>query len=176
MRVLKKAISSSFVMFSLMTWHRFWLTLTNATGKEIIWICISMLFTVLYLCFFFNHIIYKHWVPFCFEECMALKSRFPDLWENFSNSSFVVYQTPRKGSGITMAQALKKQYHKPAEGPSGVIRFFAWSQAVWKWNIFKNKKFLFREALTKICKWKQEINVLFIMIFQNGPHIVEELR
>ena len=31
------------------------------------------------LCFFFNRINYKRWVRLYFEDCMALKSRFPDL-------------------------------------------------------------------------------------------------
>ena len=47
----QKAITSRFGMFFLMTWHQFWLTLTNPAGKEIqIWI--SLLFAVLYFFLF----------------------------------------------------------------------------------------------------------------------------
>ena len=43
------------------------------------------------LFFFFNSINYKRWVPLYFENCMALKSTPPNLWENFSNGGFAVY-------------------------------------------------------------------------------------
>ena len=59
------------------------------------------------LFFFSNHINYKRWVTLYFEDCMALKRRFPDLWEN-CNDGFVAYQTLSKGNGIPMNQALEK--------------------------------------------------------------------
>ena len=87
---------------------------------------------------------------------MALKSRFPDLWENFCNGGIVVHKTLRKGSGIPMDQALEKQYNKPAKDPSGVIGFTKRKQAVCKWNIIKHEKFLFTKGLAKICALEAE--------------------
>ena len=51
-----------------------------------------------------------------------------------------------------MDQALVKQYNKPAKDPSGVIRFIKRKQAVSMRSIITQEKFLFTEALTKICK------------------------
>ena len=76
------------------------------------------------LFFFFNCTKYKRWVPLYFEGCMVMKSKFPELWDHFSEGKFVVHQTRWKGSGILMNQALEKQYNKtPEKGPSGIIRF-----------------------------------------------------
>ena len=104
------------------------------------------------LFFFFNRTNYKRWVPLYFEDCMAKKHDFPELWEHFCNGKFVVHQTKRKGSGIPMDQALEKQYNKPAKGPSGVIGFTRRKEAVCKWNIIKHEKFLYNESLSRICQ------------------------
>ena len=102
------------------------------------------------LFFFFHRTNYKRWVPLYFEDCMAMKSKFPEIWDLFSEGRFVVYQTQRKGSGIPMNQALEKQYNKPGKGPLGIIGFTRRKEAVCKWNIIKHEKFLYTQALSKI--------------------------
>ena len=92
--------------------------------------------------FFFNRTNYKRWVPLYFEDVCLWKSRFPDLWENFCNGSFV-HQTLEKGSGISSGG--------PAIGVTGVTGFTKQKQAVCKRNIKKKKKSLFTEGLAKIC-------------------------
>ena len=82
------------------------------------------------LFFSFNSTNYRRWVPLYFEDCMTMKSKFPELWDHFSKGKFVVHQTKRKGSGIPMDQALGKQYHKPAKSPSGIIGFTRCKEAV----------------------------------------------
>ena len=128
------------------------------------------------LFFFLNCINYKHWVPLYFEGCVALKSRFPDLWENFCNDGFVVHQTLRKESGIPMDHVLEKQYNKPAKGPSGIIGFTKRKQAVCKWNIIKHEKLLFTEGRTNICALEAKINILSVTIFRNVLQIMNELQ
>ena len=87
------------------------------------------------------------WVPLYFEDCMALKRRFSDLWENFCNDGFVVQQALHKGSGSPMEQALDKQYNKQVKRASGVMKFTNQEQAVWKWT----KIYLRGRACKNIC-------------------------
>ena len=108
------------------------------------------------LFFFFNRTNYKRWVLLYFEHCLAMKCKFPELWDQFSEGKFVFHQTKRKGSGIPMDQALEKQYNKPAKGPSGIIGFTRRKEAVCKWNIIKHEKFLYTQTLSEICQLKTE--------------------
>ena len=138
---------------------------TNRSHREGNWdMLLSAVRRAIPLFLFLNRINYKHWVPLYFGDCMALKSRFPDLWENFCNGGIVVHKTLRKGSGIPMDQALEKQYNKPAKDPSGVIGFTKRKQAVCKWNIIKHEKLLFTEGRTKICALEAKINILSVMM------------
>ena len=84
------------------------------------------------LFFFFNRTNYERWVLLYFEDCMTMRSKFPEFWDHFSEENFVVYQTKQKGSGIPMDQAVEKQYNKPANGPSGIIGFTRCKEAVCK--------------------------------------------
>ena len=87
---------------------------------------------------------------------MAMKTKFPEPWDHFSVGKFVFHQAKRKGSGIPMDQALEKQYNQPAEGPSGIIGFTRRKEAAFKWNIITHEKFLYTQALSKICQLKTE--------------------
>ena len=55
-----------------------------------------------------------------------------------------------------MDQALEKHYNKPAKDPSGIIGFTRCKEAVCKWNIIKHEKFVYTQALSKICQLKTE--------------------
>ena len=90
------------------------------------------------------------------EDCIALERKIPDFYNCFVNGGFMVTQTLRRGSSMPMDQALKKQYNKPAKGPSGVIGFSRKKAAVCKWNLIKHKKYLYTDSFEKICGLKSD--------------------
>ena len=75
------------------------------------------------LCFSFDHIIYKRWLPIYYEDCLALPKRFPKIYQSFLIGDFVVRHSSRKGSAVPMDQVLEKAYNKPAKSSAGIIGF-----------------------------------------------------
>ena len=67
------------------------------------------------LCFSFDCINYKRWLPIYYEDCLALPKHFPKMYQSFLNGDFVVRHSPRKDSAVPMDQALEKVYNKPAK-------------------------------------------------------------
>ena len=68
------------------------------------------------LCFAFDRVNYKRWLPLYYEDCLALPQNFPKIYEAFLEGVFRVKHTTKSGSGIPMDQALEKEYHQPAKG------------------------------------------------------------
>ena len=60
------------------------------------------------LCFSFDRINYKRWLPMYYEDCLALPRRFPKMYNSFLMGDFVLRHTSRKGSAVPMDQALEK--------------------------------------------------------------------
>ena len=73
------------------------------------------------LCFAYDMVNYKRWLPIYFEDCLNLPAKYPEIYETFKNGGFVVKHTNRQGSGVPMDQALEKAYNKPAKSQSGII-------------------------------------------------------
>lgn len=93
------------------------------------------------LCFAFDMINYKRWLPLYYEDCLALKETFPVIYSSFISGGFVVKQTLKGGSGVHMDQALEKAYNKPAKGPSGIIGGSRKKESVvCKWTLLYTKK------------------------------------
>ena len=72
------------------------------------------------LCFAFDRVNYKTWLPTYFEECRALPEKVPVIYESFTKGGFAVRHTSQRGSGVPMDQALEKAYNKPAKGHGGM--------------------------------------------------------
>ena len=104
------------------------------------------------LCFSFDRINYKRWLPIYYEDCLALPEHFPKMHESFVNGDFVVRHTLRKGSAVPMDQALEKAYNKPAKSAAGIIGFTRRKAAVCKWNLIKHEKANYRNFLYDICE------------------------
>ena len=68
------------------------------------------------LCFAFDRVNYKRWLPLCYEDCLALPQNFPKIYEAFLEVDFTVKRTTKSGSGVPMDQALEKEYNKLAKG------------------------------------------------------------
>ena len=68
------------------------------------------------LCFAFDRINYKRWLPLYYEDCISLPGRFPKMHRSFLQGDFVVKHTSRNGSAVPIDQALEKAYNKPAAG------------------------------------------------------------
>ena len=81
------------------------------------------------LCFSFDCISYKCWLPRYYEDCVALPKHFPV--QIFPKWRFH-YET--------LFQSLKKPYRKPAKSSSGIIGFNQRKEAIWKWNLIKHDK------------------------------------
>ena len=86
-----------------------WLLLLNANRRA------------LPMFFILNRTNYSRWVPIYFEDCCNLEAKFPILHQSFCDGNFVVHHTNRRNCGMPIDQALKKEYHKKAKGPGGII-------------------------------------------------------
>ena len=86
-----------------------------------------------------------------YEDCLKLKEKFPLLHSNFESNGFVVRHTSRKGSGMSMDQALEKAYNKVSKGPGGVIGITKNKSAIARWNIIKHDKMLITQYLRDVC-------------------------
>ena len=71
---------------------------------------------VLPLCFAFDRVNYKRWLPLYYEDCLAPSRNFPKIYEAFLEQDFTVKHTTKSGSGVPMDQVLEKEYNKPAKG------------------------------------------------------------
>ena len=87
------------------------------------------------LCFAFDRINYKRWLPLYYEDCLALPKQFPEMYAAFVNGDFVVMHSLREGSAVPKDQALEKEYNKPAKCQSGIIGITRRKEAVCKWNL-----------------------------------------
>ena len=108
------------------------------------------------LCFSFDRINYKRWLPMYYEDCLALPERFPKMHNSFLKGDFVVRHTSRKGSAVPMDQALEKAYNKPAKSSAGIIGFTRRKEAVCKWNLIKHEKGKYRNFLYDICQMSDD--------------------
>ena len=75
---------------------------------------LSALWQAMPLCFAFDRINYKRWLPVYYEDCFALPDTFPDIYASFLKGDFVVRRTTRKWSTVPWDQAFEKAYKKPA--------------------------------------------------------------
>ena len=100
------------------------------------------------LCFSFDRINYKRWLPLYYEDCLALPERFPDIYAAFKKGDFVVRHSLRKGSAVPMDQALEKE--------SGIIGFTRRKDAVCKWNLIKHEKANYRSFLYTTCQMDED--------------------
>jgi len=103
------------------------------------------------LCFAFDRVNYKRWLPIYYEDCLSLPVKFPEMHDCFVKGGFVVKHTRRSGSAVPMEQALEKTYNKPAKGQSGIIGFSRRKDAVCKWNIIKHEKANYTSFLRQWC-------------------------
>ena len=92
------------------------------------------------LCFAFDRVNYKRWLPLYYEDCLALPDKFPSIYECFLKGGFVVKHTSRSGSGVPMDQALEKAYNKPAKSQSGIIGISRRKEAVCNCGTLSNMK------------------------------------
>ena len=104
------------------------------------------------LCFAFDRINYKRWLPMYHEDCLSLPQRFPKMHSSFLKGDFVVRHTTRKGSAVPIDQALEKAYNKPAKSSAGIIGFTRRKEAVCKWNLIKHEKAKYRNFLYDVCQ------------------------
>ena len=61
---------------------------------------VSVVRRALALFFAFNRSHYSRWYPLYFEDCLGLKSTYPDIFHCFIKKGFLVAQIFRKGSRI----------------------------------------------------------------------------
>ena len=108
---------------------------------------LSAVHRALALCFGFDRINYKRFLPVYYEDCLALPSKFPKLYEGFMNGDFVVRHSKRNGSAVPVDQALEKEYNKPAKSQSGIIGITRRKGAVCKWKLIKHEKAKYRKFL-----------------------------
>ena len=102
------------------------------------------------LCFTFDIVNYKRWLPIYYEDCTALPQNFPTIYA-FAKGGYVVKHTNRCGSSVPMDQALEKAYIKPAKGQSGIIGVTCRKEAVCNRNIIKHDKAQFTNFLYELC-------------------------
>ena len=100
--------------------------------------------------FILNRTNYSRWVPIYFEDCCNLEAKFPILHQSFCDGNFVVHHTNRRNCGMPIDQALKKEYHKKAKGPGGIIGKTKKEESVAKWNLIKHEKCAFTKFLDDI--------------------------
>ena len=91
-----------------------------------------------------------------YEDCLAMKEKFPVIYSSFISGGFVVKQTLKSGSGVPMDQALEKAYNKPAKGPSGIIGVSRKKESVCKWNIIMHEKSQYTNFLQNLCCLKDD--------------------
>ena len=91
------------------------------------------------LCFAFDRVNYKRWLPLYYEDCLALHQTFPMFYSVFLEGDFTVKHTANSGSGISLDHALEKEYNKSAKGPSGIIGYTRRKESVLKWNIIHHE-------------------------------------
>ena len=108
------------------------------------------------LCFSFDCVNYKRWLPLYYEDCLALPERFPDMHAAFMNGDFVLRHSLRKGSAVPMDQALEKEYNEPAKSSSGIIGFTRRKEAVCKWNLVKHERAKYRSFLYTTCQMDED--------------------
>ena len=112
---------------------------------------LSALWRAIPLCFAFDRVNYKRWLPVYYEDCLALPNQCPDIYNAFSGGDFVVRHTTRRCSADPMDQALEKTYNKPAKCQSGIIGISRRKNAVCKWSIIKHEKAKYTEFLEGLC-------------------------
>ena len=101
---------------------------------------VSVVRRVLPLFFAFNKAHYSRWCSLYFEDCLASKSTYPDIFDCFINEVYVVAQSLRKESRIPVDMAVDKQYFKLAK-----------KGAVCKWNLIRYEKLLYTLNLEFLC-------------------------
>ena len=99
------------------------------------------------LCFAFDRVNYKRWLPLYYEDCLALHQTFPMFYSAFLEGDFTVKHTANSGSGVPLDHALEKEYNKSAKGPSGIIGYTRRKESVLKWNIIHHEKRQFTDFL-----------------------------
>ena len=82
------------------------------------------------LCFSFDRISYKRWLPIYYEDCLALPKRFLKMYQSFLNSDSIVRRSSRKCSAVPMDQALENAYNKPAKSSACIIGFTRRKQSI----------------------------------------------
>ena len=103
------------------------------------------------LCFAFDRVNYKLWLPLYYQDCLQLSQNFPGIYAQLLKGDFVVRHTSRNGSAVPIVQALEKEYNKPAKSQAGIIGFTRRKEAVCKWNIIKHEKAKYRKFLSEVC-------------------------
>ena len=98
----------------------------------------------------YDRINYKRWAALYYEDCLALPNKFLKLYITFCKGDFVVTQTFRKSSSISLDQALEMQYNNPAS-QSGIIGITRKKEAVNKWNILRHEKLQDTQFLEQMC-------------------------
>ena len=110
----------------------------------------------IFLCFAFDRVNYKRWLPLYYQDCSQLSQNFPGIYAQFLKGDFVVRHTLRNGSAVTIDQALEKEYNKPATSQAGIIGFTRRKEVVCKWNIIKHEKAKYRKLLRDVCLIKED--------------------
>ena len=95
---------------------------------------VSAVHQALPLFFALNRTHYSRWCSLYFEDCSALKSTYPDIFDCFIKEGSVVAQNP--------------QYNNPAKGPCGIIGISQKKEAFCKWN--PGFQLIFEKWFTKI--------------------------
>ena len=59
---------------------------------------LSAVFRAMKLCFAFDRMNYRRWLPLYYEDCLSLPTKFPEIHECFMSGGFTVRHTTKAGS------------------------------------------------------------------------------
>ena len=103
------------------------------------------------LCFAFDRVNYRRWLPIYNEEYLALSIKFPEIKECSMSGIFAERRATRNGIVVPMDVVLDKADNKPAKEQSGIIGFSRQKAAVCNWKFIMYGKAKYTSHLREWC-------------------------
>ena len=81
-----------------------------------------------------DKVIYSRWLPVHLRDMLSLSEQNPDVYQNFLDGKFVVHNSERRLSGISIDHA-NEQNNKKVKGQGGIIEITTNDNALHRWLI-----------------------------------------
>ena len=81
---------------SFLYWEKFINDLTSSFHEGDWNLRLSSIYRAIPLCFAFDHVNYKRWLPLYYEDCLALEQKYPEIHASFLKDDFAIQHSCKK--------------------------------------------------------------------------------